>query len=350
MDRTYYLHLAEAGLRMPIVPDLVLHEKPDVAEILLDGARLGAVLAEAAHRFNTPLAIALMDLELEKTVLLTTLGIPADEALKYQFSERPTDEQKDTILRDFDPTSNARLKAHIESVRWVAENTDLVPVGMSIGPFSLATKLLKDPISPIYASGMGITGDDDPDIATLERVLEMATALVLGSISAQIDAGAKIVFIAEPAANRVFFSPKQLATGADIFDRYAIAPNKEIKALLDSRGVDLLFHCCGELTDMMVSKFTELRPVILSLGSSRILWEDAAIVPKDIVLYGNLPSKRFYSDDLITVADVETQSHELTARMKEANHPFILGSECDILSVPGCHDTIMTKAVAMMKH
>jgi len=349
LDRTYYLHLAEAGLRMPIVPDLVLHEKPDVAEILLDGARLGAVLAEAAHRFNTPLAIAHMDLELEKAVLLTTLGIPANEALKYQFAECPTDAQKETILSEFNPASNTRLKAHIESVRWVAENTDLIPVGMSIGPFSLTTKLLKDPISPIYASGMGIDATDDPDIATLERVLKMATALVRRSITAQIEAGAKIVFIAEPAANRVFFSPKQLATGTDIFDRYAIAPNKEIKALLDTHGVDLLFHCCGELTDMMVSKFTELRPVILSLGSSRILWEDAALVPKDIVLYGNLPSKRFYSDDLITVADVEAQSHELTVRMKEANHPFILGSECDILSVPGCHDTIMIKAVAMMK-
>jgi hypothetical protein len=31
-------------------------------------------------------------------------------------------------------------------------------------------------------------------------------------------------------------------------------------------------------------------PVILSLGSSRVLWEDAQLVPKHVVLYGNLPS------------------------------------------------------------
>lgn len=344
MDRSYYLGLAESGLRMPIAADLVLHEKEDAEAILIDGTRLGRVLEETARRFQTPLAVSHMDLELDKVVLLTLLGIPADQAPKYHFSAAPTDEQMTSVDTHFDLSQHPRLKAHVDSIAWIAGNTDLVPVGMAIGPFSLMTKLLADPIMPIYLAGTGIRAEDDTDVNRMERILELATRLILRSLEIQIKAGAKLVFIAEPAANRVFLSPRQIDGGSDIFERYPMAANKRIKQLLDQHGVDLLFHCCGELTDGMVRHFTELRPVILSLGSSRVLWKDAALVPDDIVLYGNLPSKRFYSDDLITEQQVEEQACALLQHMKDTKHPFILGSECDILSVPGCHDTILKKA------
>ena len=123
---------------------------------------------------------------------------------------------------------------------------------------------------------------------------------------------------------------------------------RRIKAFLDERGVDLIFHCCGELTDQMVQQYASLEPVILSLGSSRVLWEDARLVPKHVVLYGNLPSKRFYSDELVTREQVEQLSCELIARMREVGHPFILGSECDVLSVEGCEQTIKEKVQAFI--
>jgi hypothetical protein len=87
---------------------------------------------------------------------------------------------------------------------------------------------------------------------------------------------------------------------------------------------------------------------MLSLGSSRRLWEDAALVPKQTVLFGNLPSKRFYADDL-TCAMVRQQAGELCERMKAAHHPFILGSECDVLSVPGREEAIQSKVEAMLR-
>jgi hypothetical protein len=40
---------------------------------------------------------------------------------------------------------------------------------------------------------------------------------------------------------------------------------------------------------------------------------------------------------------------ELIARMKSAGHPFILGSECDILSVPGSEQTIKAKVKAFLQ-
>ena len=71
-------------------------------------------------------------------------------------------------------------------------------------------------------------------------------------------------------------------------------------------------------------------------------------MPKDIVLYGNLPSKKFYSDDLVSVDDVRRMSREFLANMEATGHPYILGTECDVLCVPGCEHTLMNKVMAVV--
>jgi uroporphyrinogen-III decarboxylase len=125
-------------------------------------------------------------------------------------------------------------------------------------------------------------------------------------------------------------------------------PMQKIRAMLESRGVDLIFHDCGELTNEMVSRFATLDPAMMSLGCSRKLWEDAALVPKTTVLYGNLPTKRFYSPQL-TASEIERLSIELLQNMRATGHPFILGSECDILSVPDSEREILSKVEAFLK-
>ncbi len=126
-------------------------------------------------------------------------------------------------------------------------------------------------------------------------------------------------------------------------------PNLRLKAVLDQGACDLIFHDCGELIDPMVEAFAHrLHPVVLSLGGSRKLWEDARLVPNDVVLYGNLPTKSFYSDGAMPPAEVIRRTEELLANMRACGHPHILGSECDVLSVPGARETILQKVDAMM--
>jgi hypothetical protein len=99
----------------------------------------------------------------------------------------------------------------------------------------------------------------------------------------------------------------------------------------------------------MVRQFAiELRPAVMSLGSSRNLWEDAAVVPKDIVLFGNLPTKTFYSDSVMPLEEVLRRTSELSGHMAACGHPHILGSECDVLHVPGAAETIRLKVDAML--
>jgi len=347
MDRSLSLQLAEQGAVIPIGTDLVLREKVDPEGILLDGTELGKLFCEGATRYQTPLALPVMDLELEKQYLLKTLGIPVEQRATFHFPQPPGPGALEAAKGLVHARLTPRMQAMVEAVGYVASQPDVIPVGMCIGPFSLMTKLVSDPIVPIALAASGVTAAEDREVRLIEECLELATRVILRYADAQIKAGARLLFVAEPAANVVYLSPRMIEAGSDIFDRYVMRYNMRLRALLAAWDVGLVFHCCGELTDYMVEKFTQLEPEALSLGSSRCLWEDARLVPDHIVLYGNLPSKRFYSDSEITAEQVAAMGQELQEKMRAAGHPFILGTECDVLSVPGCHETIAGKVQAL---
>ncbi len=334
---------------MPIGADLVLHEECDPA-VLLDAERLGLVVAKAALRYKTPLAFPLMDLRLEKADLLQFLGVEEAAVDSFHFDTAPDEETVAGVRMADGRAFSKRIAANHGAVRHIAERTNLFPVGMLIGPFSLMTKLVADPISAVAMAGAGVTPEDDEGVRMVERCLAMSLATVLRSARGQIAAGAKAMIVCEPAANTVYLSPRQMRSGSDIFERFVLAPNRVLRGLLGEHGVDLFFHDCGELLPEMIGKFaTELRPAMISLGSSRKLWEDAAVVPKDIVLFGNLPTKTFYSDAAMPVEEVRRLTQELAARMKECGHPHILGSECDVLHVAEAAETIRRKVEVMLE-
>jgi hypothetical protein len=334
---------------MPIGADLVLHEEPDPEQARNDGAALGRVIERTARRWGTPLAIPLMDLRLEKTDLLACAGVPASDAEKYHFTS-PLNESTIAALRagksaPHCPGSIARDQA----LSYIASLSDLVPVGMAIGPFSLVSRLMPDPITAAAMAGSGIAPEDSDEVRLLWQCLRLAEAAVQRSVHSQIAHGARAVMICEPAACTAFLSPRQLKAGSRLFEQLVMEPNLRLKAVLDAAGCDLIFHDCGELIDLMVEAFANrLHPVILSLGGSRKLWEDARLVPSDVVLYGNLPTKSFYSDGAMPLEEVLRRTAELVANMKAFGHPHILGSECDVLFVAEAREAILAKVDAMM--
>ena len=334
---------------MPIGTDLVMHEESEPEKVRNDGAALGRVIERAARRWGTPLAVPLMDLRLEKTDLLALDGIPESEAERFHFTS-PLDEAKLAVLCGeqavpFCPGSIARD----EALAYVGTLPDLFPVGMAIGPFSLTTRLMADPITATALAGSGVGADESDEVKMLWQCLRASEAAVLRSVRSQIAHGAKAVMICEPAACTAFISPRQIKSGSNLFERLVMEPNLRLKAALDEAGCDLFFHDCGELNDSMVEAFAQrLHPVMLSMGSSRKLWEDARLVPDDVVLFGNLPTKSFYSDGAMPLEEVVRRTKELVDKMKACGHPHVLGSECDVLFVPEAQVTIAKKVEAMM--
>lgn len=349
LSESFFLDLAQKGAAFPIGTDLVLKDHPDHEEIMLDGPRLAQVLISAADAYRSPIALPVMDLTNEKSDLLTSFfGVEEEEALTWHFEAAPTEEELARV-RDGGAALTPKMAAVQSALKEVAAEGSKIPTGMVIGPFSLMTKLVASPIEPVYLAGSGMTAEDEEEILLVERCLDLALLEIERSVRAQAEAGIQAIFIAEPAANKAYFSPNQLLAGSTIFDRYAIEYNRRLFDLLAALKIRPIFHCCGELIDPMVKGFCSLGPCILSLGSSRSLKEDAALVPESIVLYGNLPSKKFYSDDLISVDEAVRLGRTLKAEMQETGHPFILGTECDVLSVPGAHETIKRKVRAIVE-
>lgn len=334
---------------MPIGTDLVLHEEADPQAARHDGAILGRVIERAARRWNTRLAMPLMDLRLEKIDLLALASIPEHEAEAFQLTG-PIDDQ--TLARLCDESAAGFCAGSIarnQAIGYIARMPGMVPVGMTIGPFSLTTRLLRDPIAAVALAGSGMQPEDSPEILLLHQCLRAAEAAVLRSIRSQVEHGAAAIVVCEPAACTAFFSPRQLRAGSNAFEQFVMEPNLRIRSALDAAGCNLIFHDCGELIDSMVTAFAEkLHPVILSLGGSRKLWEDARLVPDDVVLYGNLPTKSFYSDGAMPLEKVQSLTRELVANMRACGHAFLLGSECDVLFVPEAAATIRAKVQAMM--
>jgi uroporphyrinogen-III decarboxylase len=334
---------------MPIGTDLILHESPDPEACKHDAAGLGKVVEEAARRYNTPLAFPLMDLTLEKSDLLQFLGVAPAQVERFHLAEPPLLATVAEVVRAADRPFSPRIAANVGAVRYIAECTGLVPVGMLIGPFSLMTRLVADPIAPVAMAGSGVSAEEEESIRLVERCLALAEATVMRSATAQIAAGARAMIVCEPAASAAYLSPRQLRAGSDILERFVLGPNRRLRDLMGRHDVDLIFHNCGELTTDMVRQFAqELRPAVMSLGSSRKLWEDAAVVPKDIVLFGNLPTKSFYSDTTMPLAEVRRLVGETLRNMSGCGHPHILGSECDVLHVPDAAATIRRKVSEML--
>jgi uroporphyrinogen-III decarboxylase len=290
-----------------------------------------------------------MDLRLEKTDLLALAGISATEAETYQFASPLSEDELTTLCGEQTVPPCPESLARDEALVYVRTKPDLIAVGMAIGPFSLATRLLTDPITAIAIAGTGVVEGDSDEVRLLWHCLRVAEAAVLRSVHSQIRHGAQAIMICEPAACKAFISPRQMKAGSNLFERLVMEPNLRLKAALDEAGCDLIFHDCGELIDPMVEAFAHrLHPVMLSFGSSRKLWEDARLVPADVVLYGNLPTRSFYSDGAMPIEEVIRRTDELIAKMKACGHPHILGSECDVLFVAEAQETIRRKVDAMM--
>src|SRR5208283_4636087 len=140
VDKSFYIDLAREGRRLPIITHMVLHEKEDPDSILLDGERLAAVMLEAAERFDNPMALPVMDLTLEKDILLQTMGVPADATAAFHFDGVPEPQQCAKVTTTVDVTTHPRIRANCAALSILRDGGKVLPVGMSIGPFSLLTK------------------------------------------------------------------------------------------------------------------------------------------------------------------------------------------------------------------
>jgi uroporphyrinogen-III decarboxylase len=345
MSRQTFHDFARRGLAMPLAVDLLVHLESTPEKVDANPAEMARIMIRAAEVFDTPLAVAPMDLRVEKAALAEWLGIPAAEHETFHLSQPLSFEQIEALRNHFgDGELTARMRVTAEALGIAAKRSALIPTGMAIGPFSLVTKIMEDVITAVFMVGAETDPDEDESVALALQLIELTTGLVEAYVRAQIAGGAKAIIICEPAANKVYFSPKQIAEGSNVFERMVIEPNRRIVKAIEEAGADLILHDCGELTPEMIADLAGLHPVVLSLGSCVDIVEATRHVPRDVVLFGTVPSKFVPREDEMPVEKVRAICASLRDRMEATGHPFILGSECDVLCVHGHERGIMAKA------
>ncbi len=107
---------------------------------------------------------------------------------------------------------------------------------MAIGPFSLTTRLMADPIAAAAMAGSGVAPEDSAEVNLLWQCLSVAEAAVTRSVRSQIAHGARAIMVCEPAACTAFLSPRQIKAGSAIFERLVMEPNLRLKAILEEGG------------------------------------------------------------------------------------------------------------------
>ena len=118
---------------------------------------------------------------------------------RYQFTEAPPEDALAALRSAGKRPLRARNAFNIAAVRYIAERTDLLPVGMLIGSFSLMTKLIADPITPVDMAGSGVSAAADSGVRFVERCLELALATVLRSAEAQIGSECDVLHVRDSA-------------------------------------------------------------------------------------------------------------------------------------------------------
>ena len=249
MTRSYFLDLARSGRACPMATDLVLNEEPDPEAARRDGDAAGPGRGTA----RAALGLAAWPCRSWTCGSRRPTCWPAWESARKRrtgsTSPRPLDHGDAGGAAGGEAPAVPEARHATGPCGTSRDRPTSCPIGMTIGPFSLATKLMADPITAAALLGSGVTPEDDPQVKLLCDCLEAAEATVLESVRRQLEQGARAVLVCEPAASigLSLASPDQ----GRLADLRAAGARAQRAARVRSSGTprrDLIFHDCGELT------------------------------------------------------------------------------------------------------
>lgn len=180
-----------------------------------------------------------MDLTLEKDILLRTMGVPPELGPGFRFdraARRSGCSQGDYRDRRPRPPAYQGQLRRAAPDRWGLQGD---PGRHEHRPVLLADQTPEGPYHADLHGRHGLEAEDDDDVALICALLKLSETIIHATCMAQIKAGAKAIFLCEPAANLVLFSPNQIRDGSSVYDDFVIQPNLRLKAMFDATGTDL---------------------------------------------------------------------------------------------------------------
>ncbi|HHU64268.1 MAG TPA: methylcobamide--CoM methyltransferase [Clostridiales bacterium] len=261
-------------------------------------------LLEIINEFNIDIIMPFIDL----TVEAEALGIP----ITFHENESPNVDvhplTKAEELKDYkapNPNTGGRMAVFVSVVKLLKNNTDKIVGGLVCGPFTLAGLMMG-------AEKLALNTLMEPDFC--KKTMDFATSAILPYAKAQIKAGADFIILLDPTA--VLLSPK-------LYDKF-VTPS--IKQIIKELEVPVVIHTCGNTTNI-VPNMCRTGAQGLSLDGMVDFGKLSTIVPKDVVLIGNIDPVRIMSN--ATPDRVYTATMDLLENMKNVPN-FILSTGCDL--------------------
>ena len=277
-----------------------------VDALVHSGALQVKCMEAVAARWDALAAVSLMDLSVEAEAF--------GSAVRFSENEVPTvigailGEGDDPDTLQVPEIGAGRTVEYIAAIAGAAKRLDRPVFAGSIGPFSLAGRLLD--ISEIM-----VLCYEEP--ALVHAVLEKATAFLIEYNGALRDAGADGLVMAEPAAG--LLSPALIA-------EFSTPYVCKIIQAVETDEFSVIYHNCGN-TIPLIGSILETGASAFHFGNAIDLPAMLKLVPASIPVFGNVdPAGQFRNGTPASIRGATL--HLLEQCSKHGN--FILSSGCDI--------------------
>ncbi|MBR2520631.1 MAG: uroporphyrinogen decarboxylase family protein [Oscillospiraceae bacterium] len=261
-----------------------------------------------ADRYNMPFATTYMDLSIEAEAF--------GAACTYHTNEIPTitgqivsDEEEANALQI--PEVGAGRTGKV--LRALGKTLTLVndrPVFANCtGPFSMAGRLMD-------VNEALILTYEEPEL--VHTVLEKCTQFLLKYIKAMKDLGANGVIMAEPLAGLMSVNAMQ-----EFSSNYV----RRIIDELQDRDFVFVYHNCSNAIEKKADAVISTGARMFHFGENADMWQLLQILPKDVIVMGNIsPSAVFMCDS----TDKMAQDTQNLLRKCLVHENFMISSGCDI--------------------
>ena len=167
----------------------------------------------------------------------------------------------------------------------------------------------------------------------LKELMEIATASQITYGLACVQAGADIIFIADPMSSGDLISPK-------MYEQFAFPYTSRVVEEIKKTGVKTIMHICGDTTDRL-KLMAQTGVDCLSLDQKVDMGKAREILGNNICLFGNVdPTNTLLFKDAETV---EQESREILSKAA-TDGAFILSSGCGV-----AHETPAENIHAMVR-
>ena len=279
-----------------------------VQELISDSGLQAEAMKVIADSTDACASVSFMDLSVEAECFGATIRMSDEEVPTVIGSIVDTQEAAEALK--VPDVHSGRASLYIEAIRKATPViTDRPILAGAIGPFSLAGRLMDVSEAMIYCY-------EEPDMVHI--VLEKVTEFIIAYILEFKAAGANGIVLAEPLAG--LLSP-------DLAEEFSANYVKKIVDAVQDDEFIMVYHNCGNSTIPQVESIVGTKAKLLHFGNAIDMREMLPLIPKTIVVAGNIdPAGQFKNG---TVESIKAETRKLLEACSKYPN-FLISSGCDI--------------------